>query len=85
MWTVQELALGNDGVIVCGNEELAIAVLERFSEGFQINSIGYWKRALHLWSNTKSPQPPIKTHVEVLWTSKGFSVLDVLSQNIKWP
>ena len=78
VWTLQELALGNDSVIVCGDEEFPFAVLERFNEGYQTDSIGYWDRALDLLSghedghDPKSPQRPINTHVHVVWTLKGL-------------
>ena len=78
VWTLQELALGNDSVIVCGDEEFPFAVLERFNEGYQTDSIGYWDRALDLLSghegghDPKSPQRPINTHVHVVWSLKGL-------------
>ena len=78
VWTIQELALGNDSVIVCGDEEFPFAVLERFNEGYQTDSIGYWDRALDLLSqhedghDPKNPQRPINTHVHVVWTLKGL-------------
>lgn len=78
VWTLQELALGNDSVIVCGNEEFPFAALERFNEGYQTDSIGYWDRVLDLLCGHESghdpqnPQPPINLHVNVIWTLKGL-------------
>lgn len=78
VWTLQELALGNDTVIVCGDGEFPFAVLERFNEGYQIDSIGYWDRAIDLLSDhegdhdPKNPQRPINTHVHMVWTLKGL-------------
>lgn len=81
VWTLQELALGNDSVIVCGDGEFPFAVLERFNEGYQTDSIGYWDRALDLLSehegdhDPKNPQRPINTHMHVVWTLKGLDSL----------
>ena len=89
VWTLQELALGNDSVIVCGDEEFPFAVLERFNEGFQTDSIGYWDRALALLSehegghDPKNPQRPINTHVNVVWTLKGLGSLAFQSSSAR--
>ena len=78
VWTLQELALGKDSVIVCGGEEFPFAFLERFNEGYQTDSIGYWNCAFDLLSehedghDPKRAQRPINTHVHVVWTLKGL-------------
>ena len=81
VWTLQELALGRDSVIVCGGEEFPFAVLERFNEGYQTDNNGYWDRTLDLLSghegghDPKSPERPVNTHVHVVWTLKGLDSL----------
>ena len=89
VWTLQELALGKDSVIVCGDAEFPFAVLERFNEGYQTDSIGYWDRALDLLSghedghDPQSPQRPINTHVHVVWTLKGLQSSAVRSSSAR--
>ena len=89
VWTLQELALGNDSVIVCGDQELPFAILERFNKGYQTDSFGYWDRALDLLSehegghDPNSPQRPINTHVHVVWTLKGLDSLAFRSSSAR--
>lgn len=89
VWTLQELALGNDSIIICGDEEFPFAVLEKFNEGYQTDSIGYWDRALELLSNhegshdPKNPQRPINTHVHTVWTLKGLNSLALRSSSAR--
>ena len=89
VWTLQELALGNDSVVVCGNEEFPFAALERFNEGYQTDGIGHWDRALDLLSghedghDPKNPQRPINLHVNVIWTLKGLDSLAFRSSSAR--
>ena len=45
MWTLQELAVGNDVVIVCGDAEFSFAVLARFIKGYHQDEFGCWAHA----------------------------------------
>ena len=78
VWTLQELALGKNTVIVCGDGEFPFAILGRFNEGYQTDSVGYWDRALGLLSehegddDPKNPHRPINTHFHVVWTLKNL-------------
>ena len=76
VWTLQELALGKNTVIVCGDGEFPFAASERFNEGYQTDSIGYWDRAHALLSerqgddDPKVPPGAINTHFQVVWILK---------------
>ena len=78
VWTLQEMALGKNTVIVCGDRELPFAVLERFNEGYQTDNIGYWKVAFSLLSDQegdrdpRDPKRPINTHIHVVWVLKSL-------------
>lgn len=78
VWTLQEMALGKDTVIVCGDREFPFAVLERFNEGYETDNIGYWTRALSLLSDHEgdhdpgNPKRPINAHFHVAWKLKSL-------------
>ena len=78
VWTLQELAVSNDIIIVCGDAELPFAVLERFSRGCQADSFGYWGRALRILdegegnNDPESPHWPPITHLQVVLILKDL-------------
>ena len=78
VWTLQELAVSNDIVIVCGDAEFPFAVLERFSDGYQANNLGYCAHALHILYegegnyDPENPRRPIITHLQVVLTLRAL-------------
>lgn len=77
VWTLHELALGNNTVIVCGDPQFPFAVLERFKEGCDADSSGYWAFALNTLSESdnndlKNPCRPSNTHFLVACILKGL-------------
>ena len=78
VWTLQEIALGKNTIIVCGDREFPFAVLERFNEGYQTDNIGYWQRALSLLSDQggdhdpRNPKRLLNTHIHVVWMLKSL-------------
>ena len=75
VWTLQELAVSNDTVIVCGDAEFPLAVLQRFNEGYQAASFGHWTCALNILSKSEDNNDPENPHRPI---SRHFQVVAIL-------